>query len=88
MEKPEESLKTSVTFTAEEKINISPMAFGRLAAMLVDLMRNVQGGSAIGGLNLDNVTSESALQRVTQNESINFNFTEQLVRDHSSLKIG
>ena len=71
---------------AEEKVNIPQMAFGRLAAALVDLMRNVQGGSAIGVLNLDNVTSESALQRVPQKEP--FNFTEQPVHDHWTLKIG
>ena len=46
---------------AEEKVNIAQMAVGRAGD---------QGGSAIGVLNIDDMASESALGRLTENDSI------------------
>ena len=46
---------------AEEKVNIAQMAVGRAGA---------QGGSAIGVLNIDDMASEAALSRLTENDAI------------------
>ena len=46
---------------AEEKVNIAQMAVGRAGD---------QGGSAIGVLNIDDMASQEALNRLTENDSI------------------
>lgn len=46
---------------AEEKVNIAQMAVGRAGD---------QGGSAIGVLNIDDMASEAALSRLTENDAI------------------
>ena len=46
---------------AEEKVNIAQMAVGRAGD---------QGGSAIGVLNIDDMASEAALGRLTENDAI------------------
>ncbi len=46
---------------ADENVNIAQMAVGREGAA---------GSPAVGVLNLDNVASESALEKVTENESV------------------
>ena len=46
---------------AEEKVNIAQMAVGRAG---------IQGGAAIGVLNIDDMASEAALSRLTENDAI------------------